>query len=454
MVEAIQNLLYVFQLEEYNRPRFLHWAKTHKKLKGLKKKKKLNWTLKAKVLFLLGLVFNLLTLGKKPAHALMVASLVLSPFEGFIKMILVTLAKIKIRRTSHLKVIGITGSFGKTSTKEILASILEKKFKVLKTPQSYNTPLGIAKVVLRNLSLHHEIFLVEMGAYRIGEIKALCQFVRPTLGILTGITKQHLERFKKFKNIILAKSELIQSLPENGLAIINLDNDPASRVAQKTTAPLIFYGTNQKPSKGRFIIATKIKLKENKTQFTLSTNINKKANSLNLETPLLGKGSISNILAAIAVALELKMKVKDIKKAVENLAPIPHRLQIIKKGNAIVIDDAYNANPEGVRAAMEVLGLFKDRLKVVVTPGLVELGDEQYKENFKVGKFVGKNCDFVIIVGRTNKKALISGASKYKKVNGGLFWVPNLDEATKRIQELALPSSVILFENDLPDQYQ
>lgn len=454
MLTDLRNLLYIFQLEEYQPDRFLAWVKKHKPSKNLEKKKKLDWTLKATTLFPLASVFNLLTLGKKPALVLVLASRCLSPFEAMAKTILVFLAKAKLRQRKTLTVIGVTGSFGKTSTKEILAQILETRFKVLKTPQSYNTPLGVAKIILKSLSLKHEVFIVEMGAYKTGEIKTLCRLVKPTIGILTGVTKQHLERFKTLENIIAAKSELIQSLPKEGIAVINFDNEPARKAAQKTTAPVIFYSVSQKPKKEKFVAANQIKLAQDKTQFTLATNLDKKANSLNLKTSLLGKHSVGNILAAITVALELKTEAEDVKKAVQNLAPISHRLEIIKQGETVVIDDGYNANPEGVKAAMEVLQLFKDKPKIVVTPGLIELAGQQFKENLKMGQLIAQTADFVIVVGRTNKKALISGASKHKKVDDNLFWVPNLDEATKKIQELALSPSVILFENDLPDQYE
>lgn len=454
MLETLRNLLYIFQLEEYNSSRFLQWAKTHKKFKELEKKKKLNWTLKARLLFVLGLVFNLLTLGKKPVFALILASFFLSPFEGFAKITLVSLARIKMRRMKNLKVIGITGSFGKTSTKEILAQILEKKLKVLKTPQNYNTPLGIAKIILKNLSKEHEVFIVEMGAYKKGEIKKLCSIAKPNIGILTGITQQHLERFKTLKNIILAKSELIQSLPKKGTAVINLDSHPCQKLAEKIKIPAICYSTSQKLQTGNFIAAQNINLTRGGTSFILITNLNKKAHHAQIDTPLLGKQNVSNILASLAVALRLGLGFQDIKEAVANLTPIPHRLEVIKKDNTIIINDTYSANPAGIKAALEVLSLFKDRPKVIITPGLVELGSEQFKENFKMGKLIGRASDFVIVVGKTNKKALISGASSFKNIEEDLFGVPNLEEATKKLQELGLSAPVILFENDLPDQYQ
>lgn len=454
MFKTLQNLLYIFQLEEYDSFRFLQWVKKRKKFKDLEKKKKLNWTLKARTLFVLSLIFNLFTLGKNPASALTLASYALFPFEEMVKIIFVSLAKIKIRKMKNLKVVGITGSFGKTSTKEILAQVLETRFKVLKTPQSYNTPLGIAKVILKSLSKEHEIFIVEMGAYKTGEIKTLCKIVKPAIGILTGITKQHLERFGDLKNIILAKFELIQALPESGLAIVNFDSQPCQNSAAKIKTPVIFYGTAKKPKKGNFLIAQDIKLAHDKTNFTLLTNLDEKANLTKMETNLLGRHNIINILASATTALSLKIDIQEIKGAVKSLTPIPHRLEITKRGETIIVDDAYNANPEGVKAAMEILGLFKNKPKVIVTPGLIELGNKQFEENFKMGKLIGETGDFVIIVGRTNKKALVSGAAQHKKVDDNLFWVPNLDEATKKIQELALFSAVILFENDLPDQYQ
>lgn len=452
MDEVLKNLLYILQLEEYNLSRFLEWTKKHKKRKHLERKKKIVWTPKARVIFLLSFVFNLLTMKRKPVLAIQLATSFLKPAEILTRIFFSQLAKIKLKRKRGIIVIGITGSFGKTSTKEILYQILKRKYKVLKTPRSYNTPLGIAQIILKKLKKEHQIFLVEMGAYKIGEIRQLCNLTRPTMGILTGITLQHLERFKKAENIIKAKFELPASLPKDGLCLVNIDSLPQNQhppLPQET----IFYGIEKKSKSGKFILGKDINLYPTKTTFLTETNIAEQLDGERFETPLLGRHSVLNILPGIILGFFLQIELTKIKEAVKNLHPIPHRLEIIKKGGNIIIDDSYSANPEGVKSAFSLLALFRGRTKVIITPGLIELGEKQFEENLKVGEMAGQKADYVIFVGQTNKKPLLKGGEKFKKLGVNLFWVPNLQKAVEKLQEISLPKAVILFENDLPDQY-
>ena len=451
MIKTLKNLLYILQLEEYNLLRFLKWTKKHKKRRGLERKGHLVWTPKAKVLFLLSLFFNSLLLNKNPVLALQLATLTLAPLENIVKIFLTKLAEIKLKRRKDLTVIGITGSFGKTSTKEILSQILSQKYPVLKTPKSYNTPLGIAQIVLKRLNKKHKVFIVEMGAYKIGEIKAICSFVKPKIGILTGLGPQHLERFGSLENIRKAKLELAYSLPKEGTLLINSDSFPLEKIPQ--IKKVIFYGIEKKKKRRNYIFAKNIHLRTEKTTFVLETNLSQALDKKRIVTPLLGKHNVLNILPAIALGILFKIPPFQIQNVVKNLSFVSHRLEIIKRGKNIIIDDTYNANPKGVKSAFSLLSLFSPKIKVIITPGLVELGEKQFAENLKVGELAGQTADYVIFVGKTNKEALIRGAEKFKKMEVNLFWVPTLQKAVEKLQELALPETVILFENDLPDQY-
>lgn len=483
MSKELENLLFILQLEEYDTRRFLDWAKTHDILQIKQEKKQLVWTFKARVIYLLSYLPTVL--GVRPLKSLILITKILLLPENVIKKLIILLAKIKLLFYPKLMVIGITGSYGKTSVKEILNHLLESDYQVLKTPESYNTPLGIAKIILFQLNRRHKIFIVEMGAYHIGDIKNMCRFVHPKFGILTAIGKQHLERFGSQENIIKAKSELLESLPSNGFAIINGDNHYCLEVARKQKTDKILYATHSQ---------TNLKLKNENIKFLTALNIKSGQSGssfeirnggevLSFQTKLLGVHNISNILAAICLGRELNISWDKIKTSVSTIPAIPHRLQVISgANNTTVIDDAYNANPDSVRAALEVLKSFVSKRKIVVTPGLVELGSQQEKENEIMGQEIAKVADYLIVVGETNKNALKNGFfsvtnNKYSSSEarssrpairlGGdypltprdnsskkvVFSCQNLREATTKLQEIIIPQTVILFENDLPDQY-
>lgn len=461
MNNTLTQLLFLLQLEEYDTKRLLLWIKTNPDFQIKQDKKKLVWTIKAKVLYTLAKLITLL--GVKPLKALVLATKTLLPIEDIFKNNIIALAKFKLTSRPKLIVIGITGSYGKTSVKEILFHLLETNFQVLKTPESYNTSLGIAKIILSKLNNQHQIFLVEMGAYKKNDIRILCDFVKPKIGILTAIGKQHLERFGSQENITRAKSELLLSLSKDGLAVINGDNSYCREIAQKLKTKTILYTVNSKQKTenrkrlAQTIIASDIKTTNNGCSFKIEND----GEVVIFQTQLLGIHNIGNILAAIAVAYELKVPWDKIKFSVSILSPIPHRLQLIKGANdTIVIDDAYNANPDSVKAALNVLEEFNSPRKIVVTPGLVELGAEQEKENEIMGKEVAEIADYLIIVGKTNKEALRKGflstnPNHYDtaQYHSRVIECLDLNEATKKLQEIIIPKSVILFENDLPDQY-
>ena len=328
------------------------------------------------------------------------------------------------------KVIGITGSYGKTSTKHILAHILSQRYKVLATPESYNTLMGICKVVNNDLLPEHELFIVEMGAYKKGDIKELCDLVRPKIGILTGIGIQHLERFGSVEKIAATKFELIDALPEDGIAILNSNCKYCQTFQPKVKT--IRYGGQEK----------EIKISAEGSSFSVYGQ--------QFQTSLLGGHNIQNISLAIPCAMELKMTPGEIKEAVFSLPQIPHRLQLIKTPNATIIDDAYNSNPVGAKQALSILSQFSGR-KILVSPGMIELGQREYEENRLFGEEAAKICDFVILVGQKRTRAIADGLLNAGFSRDSLFVVKNLDEARDKLSQTR--GDVILFENDLPDTY-
>lgn len=457
----LKKLLYIFQLEGYDVSRFRKWLAENKEQEIVESKQKIKWTVKAKTLYVLSSIFNILTFGKLTSQSLILSHLLLQLTEKLTKYFIITKAKNKIGRRKDLIIIGVTGSYGKTSVKEILAHILSVKYKVLKTPDSYNTPLGISKIINQELKSEHQVFVVEMGAHQKGNIKALSDLVKPQIGIITSIGKQHLERFGSEEKIEETKFELIDSLPENGKAFLNV-NDPKifKRSKKYASEKIIFYGIcdnciickdNQINNCNNKLKVSGIKTTPNGTEFSVITE-NKETRSI--MTPLLGKHNVRNIMAGVNIARYLDIPYGDIEKQCLTLLPIPHRLQLIKgANNTTIIDDAFNANPDSARAALEVLSDFPVARKIIITPGLVELGEKQEEENRILGKEMAGVADYIIIVGETNKNALQEGVNSEKLIVNS-FFVKNLSEATEKLQEIVIPGSVILFENDLPDQYK
>jgi UDP-N-acetylmuramoyl-tripeptide--D-alanyl-D-alanine ligase len=396
------------------------------------------------VLFAVTFVLNQLA-----AINLTLANLLIYPVEKTINARYFRAAREKIKKLK-IKVIGITGSYGKTSTKYILQKILSQKFNTLMTPDSYNTPMGICKVINGQLKPEHEVFIVEMGAYKKGEIKELCDLTQPEIGILTAVGPQHLERFKSIENTAKTKYELIESLPQNGVAVFNNDNEICSGLADKTKIKVVRYGIDKSDDRVN-LTAKNIQNTSSGLVFTVEDSSGEAAQ---FKTKLLGKNNVYNILAATAVALECGMTLDEVSRAVRMLEPIPHRLQLMPgSGDVTVIDDGFNANPVGAKAALEVLGSFEDGRKVLITPGMVELGEMEFKENKTFGAEAAKLCDFVILVGPTRTKPILEGLREAGFPEEKIIIAKSLAEASERMREIVKAGDVVLFENDLPDTY-
>ena len=387
---------------------------------------------------------------------LTVANLLIYPLERTINEMYLLSARRRIK-TLQPRVIGITGSYGKTSTKYILHQILSQKFNTLMTPDSYNTPMGICKVIRGELNAEHEIFIVEMGAYKRGDIRELCNLASPEIGILTAVGPQHLERFKSIENIARTKYELIESLPSEGLAVFNCDNEICAGLSDKREQggnPVRRYATEpfsvDSVSDKADLTASNIRHTPEGLAFTVHTNVG----TSEIRTRLLGRHNVSNILAAIAVAIECGMTLEEIQKAIVNVEPVPHRLQLTSSvGNVTIIDDSFNSNPVGAKAALEVLTEIGDGKKVLVTPGMVELGEREYEENRRLGEQAAEVCDLVILVGPTRTTPILEGLKAAEYPSQQIIVVLNLEEVKQHLATQVQAGDVVLFENDLPDNY-
>ena len=309
--------------------------------------------------------------------------------------------------------------------------------------------MGISKVINNQLTDEYDVFIAEMGARNVGDIKELASLVSPKIGIITSIGPAHLDTFKNLDNIAKTKYELIEELPADGIAIFNYDNEYIKKLADKTFKEKILYGLENHEELD--IFATDIEVSESGSAFTLK---DKEGNEIRCTTKLLGKHNIYNLLAGASVGKALGLTFEEIKRGMEKVEPVPHRLNIINPGTGIIIvDDAFNSNPIGSKAALEVLGQFKEGRKIIVTPGMVELGEREEEANKEFGISIGKVCDFVILVGKKRTKPIYDGLMEMGYNKDNIFVVNSLDEATSRIQNIAKPKDVVLFENDLPDNY-
>ncbi len=366
------------------------------------------------------------------------------PIEKRISQYYVDDAKKILNSRPDIKIIGITGSYGKTTTKFILTRILSEKFNVVCTPHSYNTPMGVVRTVRTLLKPQTQIFVCEMGAKNVGDIKEICDIASPDYGLITSVGPQHLETFKTVGNVFSTKFELADAVKANGGEVfVNGDSkEIASRIENEYTT----YGTD----KDFDFYAENLSYGRNGSEFTMTLGGEK----VNFSTKLLGLHSIIDIVGAISIAYTLGVPVQSIQFAVASLKPTEHRLELkpFQKGS-LLIDDAYNSNPEGCLEAVRVLGSFDGMKKVIVTPGLVELGDREYDCNYALGKEAAQNCDIIILVGKNRSKPM-QDAVKDSNFNPlGLYVVSSFKEAMSIYSQLADNNTVVLFENDLPDNY-
>ncbi len=352
------------------------------------------------------------------------------PFENLVKAFYVNRASAKLKK-SGATVVGITGSYAKSSVKTVLTAFLSQKYRTYSTLGNFNTPTGFALSV-KKMPPDTEYFVVEMGARHVGDVDEMCKLCHPKYGIVTGIAPQHLETFLSVENIMFEKSRLPNSLPPDGFAVVrDLSKSACGKVDVAKFGIDFFVEETECSCDG--------------TKFVLSVD----GERIVLETGLLGEHNASNVALAAVLALKLGVSVEQIKKAASNLKPLPHRLSVQKVGDVTIIDDSYNANPKGVAAAIGVLKSFGGR-KIVVTPGMVELGDMEREENFKLGRSLAF-ADAVLLTGGRCSDYVAEGLLSENYIGAKRFG--SLLEAQKKLKEILRPGDVVLFLNDLPDNY-
>lgn len=373
----------------------------------------------------------------------------LKPVESAINKSYYNDAKRILSQMPDMKIIGITGSYGKTSTKHYLNRILSEHYSVLMTPGSYNTPMGVIRTVRELLQPYNEIFIVEMGAKNIGDIKEICDLVHPQMGLISAVGPQHLESFKNIENVQSTKFELIDSLPEDGFAVLNNDfefiaNRPVSNVEVKR------YAVN--PSIEADYHAENIMYSASGTTFTIFGE----GKCIEITTKLIGECNISNLMGAVIIAMKLGVPEEKIRYAVSKISQVEHRLNVKRTPNGvIIIDDAFNSNPDGSRMALDVLSNMNGGKRIVITPGMIELGEKQKFYNEKFGEYIADSCDIAIIVGKYNREAIVRGIKSKGWLEGEkLIIVDTFQDAQTILSSMVSAGDVVLYENDLPDTFK
>ncbi len=369
-----------------------------------------------------------------------------APVEKYIRNWYIKDAKRILAERPDLTVIGVTGSYGKTSVKFYLETLLKSHYNVLVTPASYNTPMGIVITVRQMLKPSHEVFVCEMGARCKGEIKEVCDIAEPDHGIITAIGPQHLETFHDMETIVDTKFELADALPEGGMLFLNGDNKYIEERAKQYPGA-IFYRHH---SLGDGYCASDIRLSRQGTEFTMTAP---DGETETFRTRLVGEHNVINIAGTIAVAHKMGIPLRELRVPVRRIKAAQHRMEMKESGGVTIIDDAYNSNPVGSKAAVETLAMF-DGLKILVTPGMVELGDQEDEFNYKFGTYAAKCCDHIILVGRRHTEPILRGARDAGFPEKNLRTFEDVKDAMSYVY--SIPSQehkYILLENDLPDNY-
>ena len=438
--------------------------------KNLNKQTKINFNFTSRIkrlyateFILIGIIITFLIISKFSGIYLVLLNLTISltyyfiylvklintPIEKLVYLYYFTKAKNKLKSMNRLKVIGITGSYGKTSSKNILSHILGIKYVVRPTPKNLNTPYGLMITINNYLELFDEVLIAEMGAYVRGEIKEICDFVHPKYGILTIIGDAHLETFGSKENICKTKFELIESLDKDGVAVLNRD-DPyqVSYVENslKNKVKILWAGINNKDA---LYNAVNIKCNSKGTSFDILYDGKK----YHIETKLLGLHNVYNILSSFALGSYLEVDPNKMAARIKSLMPFPHRLEIKKLGNITMIDDAYNSNPVGAKNALDVLKMM-DGMKIVVTPGMVELGNLEESLNYEFGRQISSSCDKVILIGKEKTKIIKKALLDNEFDSNNIIVLNKVSDAFTYLNNLESKKDIYaLFENDLPDIY-
>ncbi len=397
--------------------------------------------------FLLSAVFYLLVLDFLVPLFSTLIIFIWHPLSYLWRINLLKKAREKIKKMDNLVVIGITGSYGKTSTKEFLSTILSEKYNVLKTKRNQNSEVGISNCILKELNESHDIFICEMGAYNKGGIKLLCNIINPKIGILTGINQQHMATFGSQENIIKTKFELIKCLPKEGKAILNWDNENIRQEYETSNFNVkkkILYSTKEESD----FFTKNIKSGGNWISFDV---FSKKGESAKFNLNISGIYNISNILASVAVANEMDMSLREIAEASTKIKPEQGGTSLERSKTGLnIINASYSSNPNGIIAHLLYLNKLEGK-KIIIMPCIIELGKSSKKIHRNIGKEIGKSCDLAIITTKERFKELKEGIESLsdKRIKEIVF-LENPVSILKKVKNFCSPEDVLLLEGRVP----
>jgi UDP-N-acetylmuramoyl-tripeptide--D-alanyl-D-alanine ligase len=386
------------------------------------------------------------------------ANVLISPLESLLRGRFIASAK-SIIADIQPTVIGITGSYGKTTTKTFVTDILNGRYKVYATPKSYNTMMGVCLAINNDLKDNYSIdyFVAEMGAYVEGEIRRICQLSPPNIGVVVEIGPQHLERFGNIESIVAAKYELIKALPPDGVGIFNWDNPYVREMYERgypETRIAVSIGKEPAPPypQGPRFVASEITESLDGLSFVVTDRQTAAIEQFSVN--VLGQHNVTNILLATAIAVHEGMPLKDVSFQARTLKAAESRLaRTVTSEGITIINDAYSANPVGIIGALKVLALHDKGKRLLITPGMVELGDRQDVENHKLGKLAAKYASDVILVGSQQTAPVKAGLMEAEFPAERLTVVEELQEAVEWYRDNLRAGDTILFLNDLPDTY-
>ena len=379
----------------------------------------------------------------------LLGSYLVQPIENYIQQGFKDEARATIDSRRDLTVIGITGSYGKTSTKFIMAELLRQKYNVCATPSSYNTPMGICIVVNEKLQPDHQVLILEMGMRYPGDIKELCAIAPPDIGVVTTVGMAHLETMGSVEAIAEEKGSLLEHSKAGGPAVLNIDNEHVADMEKRASGPV--WRVSVQGNTAADITAHNIRYDADGTSFVVRDDTGADAT---FQTQLLGKHNVLNILLSVAVGREMGLRLRQMAHAIERVEPVEHRLELRQEGPVTVIDDAFNSNPVGARNAVEILSEFDADRRVIVTPGMVELGERQDEENRALGEYIAQHdIDLAVLIGEEQTAPLRDGLRSQQFPDDRLKVFPSLFDAQDYLKRHLGEGDVVLYENDLPDQY-
>lgn len=375
-----------------------------------------------------------------------IMALITYPIEELVKKGYIVLAKQRLKKQKNLIKVGITGSYGKTTTKHIVNDVLSANYYTLMTPASYNTPMGITITIRNYLKPLHQVFVCEMGADKVNEIRFLSNMVQPQFGVVTAIGPQHLNTFKTIDNIINEKMALIEKLPLSGVGVINLDNEYIRNYHIKNQCLILSVGIESTDVDFR---AVNIEYGPQGSHFDVQTKDNV---VVPMQSKLLGEHNVLNILVSVALAKQLGISWEDIQKAVRGIQQIEHRLELKTMFGLRFIDNSFNSNPISAANSLKVLAMMPQQ-RILITPGMIELGDQQTHYNFEFGKAMQGQVDRVVLIGKGQSKPIHDGLLASGFDMEAVHVVNSMQAAFDLVKQKASVHDTILIENDLPDAF-